>query len=51
MRVVAEAPAADAILGETLEQDVVDDWIDNRKLEWLSFHRECSDLGAKPATL
>ena len=46
MKVVAEALAADAMLGETLEQDVVDYWINNRKLEWLSFYRQCSDVNA-----
>tara|TARA_B100000809_G_scaffold104537_2_gene103039 strand:- start:1764 stop:1919 length:156 start_codon:yes stop_codon:yes gene_type:complete len=46
MKVVAEALAADAMLGETLEQDVVDYWINKRKLEWLSFHRKCSDVNA-----
>ncbi|MFP6804610.1 MAG: hypothetical protein VCA12_15930 [Pseudomonadales bacterium] len=50
MKVVAEALAADAMLGETLEQDVVDYWINNRKLEWLSFYRQCSDVNAKTAT-
>jgi glutamine synthetase len=46
----ADALAADALLGETLGQDVVDYWINTRKLEWLSFHSECGDIEAKTST-
>lgn len=46
----AEALATDTLLVETLGQDVVDYWVNTRKLEWLNFHSECGDIEAKTST-
>lgn len=41
---------ADTHLVEVLGQDVIDYWVNTRKLEWLSFHDECGDADTKSTT-
>lgn len=42
----ADVLAADGYLKEILGQDVIDYWVNSRRMEWLSFHTE----GGDPAT-
>ena len=46
----ADALARDEHLPEMLGQDFIDYWIDSRKLEWLTFHKESGDATATRTT-
>ena len=49
MRAV-DAMTQDNFLAEILGQDVIDYWINTRKLEWLSFHSDGADAEATETT-
>ncbi len=49
MRAV-RALESDIYLKESLGEDVIEYWINTRKLEWLNFHDECGDTDASEPT-
>jgi glutamine synthetase len=46
----ARALEQDQLLPAILGKDVIDYWVDTRKLEWMTFHDECDEADATSAT-